>query len=81
MVMKMQEELDSLNDLVPPDLASGIDFYEEVKQFESELIKRALILMGGHQGKAARLLNMNSTTLNAKMKHYRIRLGQHDAGG
>lgn len=78
LVMKLQKELETLNEVVPPDIASGIDFYHEVAHFESELIKRALILMGGNQVKAAKLLNLNSTTLNAKVKYYRIKLGHHD---
>jgi len=31
--------------------------------------------INAHQGKAARLLNLNPTTLGAKIKHYRIQLG------
>jgi DNA-binding NtrC family response regulator len=48
----------------------GIDFYREVEQYEIELIKSALSQCGGNQTRAARLLQMKSTTLNAKMKHY-----------
>jgi DNA-binding NtrC family response regulator len=50
--------------------SDGIDFYEEVKRYEIELIKSALNRCGGNQTRAARLLRMKSTTLNAKMKHY-----------
>ena len=50
----------------------GIDFYREVEQYEIELIKSALSRCGGNQTRAARLLHMKSTTLNAKMKHYGI---------
>lgn len=48
----------------------GIDFYEEIERYEIELIKSALNHCNGNQTKAARLLGMKSTTLNAKMKHY-----------
>ncbi len=48
----------------------GIDFYNEIEQYEIELIKSALSHCGGNQTQAARLLRMKSTTLNAKMKHY-----------
>ena len=57
-----------------PDVAQGIDFYEEVSCFEIAFIKRALLLVEGHQIKAARLLNLNPTTLNAKVRGYRIRI-------
>lgn len=57
-----------------PDIDNGIDFYEEVSRFESELIRRALKKTGGNQKKAARLLNIRSTTLNAMVKRYRLDL-------
>lgn len=55
------------------DLSRGISFYDEVSRFEVELIKRALEMTGGHQSRAARLLGMNNTTLNSKIKSYNIR--------
>ena len=48
----------------------GIDFYDEVERYEIELIKSALEKCGGNQSRAARLLGLKSTTLNAKLKHY-----------
>ena len=56
------------------DIASGISFYDEVSRFEIELIRRALELTNGHQSKAAKLLGMNNTTLNSKIKVYNIRI-------
>jgi DNA-binding NtrC family response regulator len=47
-----------------------INFYEEVARFEIALIKTALYRAHGHQVNAARLLNLNSSTLNAKIKQY-----------
>ena len=52
----------------------GINFYEEVRRFEIDLIRRALEQTGGHQSRAARLLGMNATTLNSKIKTYNINL-------
>ena len=43
-------------------------------RFEIDLIKRALLQTAGHQGRAARLLNLRATTLNSKIKHYGITL-------
>ncbi|PWT82942.1 MAG: hypothetical protein C5B44_01350 [Acidobacteria bacterium] len=54
------------------DLAGGIDFYEEVTQFETSLIKLALEQTGGNQAKAAELLHIKPTTLNSKIKLYQI---------
>jgi len=49
------------------------NFYEEVERFESALIRSALRRTNGHQINAARLLNLNPSTLNAKIKQYHIR--------
>jgi DNA-binding NtrC family response regulator len=56
------------------DVTHGIDFYDEVRRFEIDLIRRALEQTGGHQSRAARLLGMNATTLNSKIKTYNIQL-------
>jgi DNA-binding NtrC family response regulator len=54
------------------DLTRGINFYDEVRRFEIDLIRRALDQTGGHQSRAARLLGLNATTLNSKIKTYNI---------
>ncbi len=54
------------------DLAGGIDFYAEVTEFESRLIKLALEQTHGNQAKAAELLRIKPTTLNSKIKLYKI---------
>ena len=56
------------------DLGRGINFYDQVRRFEIDLIRRALEQTGGHQSRAARLLGMNATTLNSKIKTYGISL-------
>lgn len=48
----------------------GINFFEEVRQFEVRLISRALELAGGNQARAAQLLGLGTTTLNYKVKTY-----------
>jgi DNA-binding NtrC family response regulator len=55
-----------------PEIGRGINFYDEVRRFEIDLIRRALDQTGGHQSRAARLLGMNATTLNSKIKTYNI---------
>ncbi len=54
------------------DLSRGVNFYDEVRKFEIDLIRRALDQTGGHQSRAARLLGLNATTLNSKIKTYNI---------
>ncbi len=56
------------------DLGRGINFYDQVRRFEIDLIRRALEQTSGHQSRAARLLGMNATTLNSKIKTYNINL-------
>ena len=56
------------------EIGRGINFYDEVRRFEMDLIRRALEQTGGHQSRAARLLGMNATTLNSKIKTYNISL-------
>jgi DNA-binding NtrC family response regulator len=54
------------------EIGRGVNFYDEVRRFEIDLIRRALEQTGGHQSRAARLLGMNATTLNSKIKTYNI---------
>jgi DNA-binding protein Fis len=72
LALKLLLEAQSLTEVTTLDVRSGIDFYEEVKRFEVDLIQRALSFTGGNQVRAAGLLNMKVTTLNSKIKHYDI---------
>lgn len=64
-------ELESTKSL---DISQGINMYDEVRLYETALIRRALRLTGGNQKKAAHLLGLLPTTLNDKIKRYQIRL-------
>jgi DNA-binding NtrC family response regulator len=56
-----------------PDAITGnSNFYEEVRRFEIRLIERALVQCGGNQTNAAQMLGLKLTTLNTKIKRYRI---------
>ena len=57
----------------PRDAPAEMSFYEEVRRFEIGLITRALRRARGEQKVAARRLGLKATTLNAKMKQYRMR--------
>jgi transcriptional regulator with GAF, ATPase, and Fis domain len=61
--------------LKPLDILGGINFYDEVQRFETHLIKMALSETGGNQAKAARLLGIKATTLNSKIKLFKIDIG------
>jgi DNA-binding NtrC family response regulator len=55
-----------------PDFERDLDFYELVRNFETNLIRRALHHTNGIQVQAARLLNIKKSTLNNKIKVYDI---------
>jgi len=55
-----------------PSVPDKIDFYREVRRFEIFLIKWALKRMAGSQVRASNLLKLDSTTLNKKIKAYKI---------
>jgi len=50
----------------------GIDFYREVQRFKIALIRAALVHANGQQKRAADLLGIHLSTLNAMIKRYRI---------
>jgi hypothetical protein len=54
------------------DANQSINLYEELREYEINLIRWALRQSGGKQKIAARLLGIKPTTLNNKIKHYNI---------
>jgi DNA-binding protein Fis len=72
MVRKILVEIEAMGMSPNFDVGGGIDFYDAVQKFEVSLIKSALLRTGGHQSRAAKLLGIKKTTLNAKIKHYNI---------
>jgi DNA-binding NtrC family response regulator len=62
------------------DIARGVNYYDEVRKFEMDMIRRALKQTGGHQSRAARLLGLNATTLNSKIKNFNIPPGEPKTG-
>src|ERR1043165_3304473 len=65
-------EVDELASTRPLDIKTGINIYDEVRRYEIELIRRALRLTNNHQVRAARLLGVKTTTLNSKIKRYKL---------
>jgi hypothetical protein len=66
------EELGSVGSAESAGVERGIDFYDEVRRFEIELIQTALRHTGGVQTEAATLLGLKPTTLHAKLKQYQL---------
>jgi len=67
--LTLLDAVDSLKSEPP-----ALKISDEVRRFETELIRTALERTGGNQARAARLLGVKHTTLNAKIKRYRIKL-------
>jgi DNA-binding NtrC family response regulator len=60
----------------PEHKRRSINLYDEVRRFETDIIRYALMRTGGHQRRAARLLGVKVSTLNAKIKRYNIQLDE-----
>jgi transcriptional regulator with GAF, ATPase, and Fis domain len=65
-------EIESLSTTQPAHQGDGIRLYDEVQRFETALIRHALGRTGGSQTRAAKLLGVKLTTLNSKIKRYKI---------
>ena len=73
-------ELESLGSMTAPTSTSerSLNLEDQVKRFEIELIRAALIKTRGNQALAARLLGVKHTTLNSKIKRYQIQHSRRD---
>jgi len=68
------EEISGLDKLPKTSVENGINFDEAIRDYEVLLIRRALEETGGSQRRAGSLLNLKHTTLNAKIKRFRIHI-------
>ena len=70
--LKLLEKPESLQSARPGAGEGSVKLCDEVQRFEIDLIRSALDRAGGNQVRAARLLGVKPTTLNAKIKRYKI---------
>lgn len=63
-----------------PGRGVGINLRDEVQRFEANLIKSALAYTGGRQRRAARLLGINVSTMNERIKRYKLNLTELKTG-
>lgn len=70
--LTLLDAVDSLRGAQSVSRDNHIRLQDEVHRFEADLIRAALEKTGGNQARAARLLGVKHTTLNAKIKRYRI---------
>ena len=62
-----------------PATKRTVRLHEEVRRFEIDLIRSALSRTAGNQTRAAQLLGVKITTLNTKIKRYKIAPVGYDA--
>lgn len=74
LVMSVLREIDAIERAPAGEPDGGGNLLSEVQRFESELIRNALVRTGGRQRRAARLLGVKVTTLNTKIRRYRIQV-------
>ena len=74
LALSLLREIASAENMTEAHGNNGIDLQAEVRRFESELIRSALIQTGGCQRQAARLLATKVSTLNTKIKRYKIEI-------
>lgn len=72
LALSLLREISSAENMDEGNGKHAIDLQSEVRRFETELIRSALIQTGGSQRQAARLLGTKVTTLNTKIKRYKI---------
>jgi DNA-binding NtrC family response regulator len=69
---KLLVELETVNESERVSLEENFNLYEQMKNFEADIIRQALYLTDNNQRLAAQMLGINYTTLNAKMKRLGI---------
>jgi len=69
LTLTLLRELEGVG-IEPSRTAEKFDLQSEVQHFEAELIRSALIMTGGRQRRAAKLLGMKVTTLHSKIRRY-----------
>ncbi len=70
--LALLSEVDSLRSAQAPRPDRSVRLQDEVQRFEIDLIRSALERTNGNQTHAAELLGVKLTTLNTKIKRYKI---------
>lgn len=78
LALTLLREIESLERQSDNETPADINLQDEVRHFEAELIRSALIRTGGRQRRAARLLGMKVTTLNTRIRRYGIVLNDDE---
>jgi len=73
--LTLLREVESLR--VTEPVRHRVRLHDEVQRFEIELINSALSRSRGNQTQAAQILGVKLTTLNSKIKRYKIPLNEY----
>ena len=76
----MLREVESLRVSQSDNGKRRVKLHEEVQRFEIDLIRSALGRTGGNQTRAAQILGVKITTLNTKIKRYKIEPVGYESG-
>jgi DNA-binding NtrC family response regulator len=72
LISELLSTLDSFSEHYRFEFSNGFNLLEHVQQYEADIIRHALRLTRGKQRAAAKLLGIKHTTLNMKIKRYRL---------
>jgi|SRR5215216_1492924 len=75
----MLDQMEAFRNVRAVSIRRGINLYDEVRRFEIDIIECALEQTSGNQARAAKLLGINQTTLNQKIKRYNIAVADYGA--
>src|ERR1044072_3967016 len=71
-LLALLDRIDALESEMHEDQADALDLRDEVNQFEAALIRAALAGTKGRQRRAARVLGVKVSTLNAKIRRHQV---------
>lgn len=77
--LHLLSEVESLRGAPASRIDGNVRLYDEVQQFETDLIRTTLDRTNGNQTRAAKLLGLKLTTLNTKIKRYKISVDRPEA--
>lgn len=69
---KLLYEVENITSPGRLQFGDGFKLSEQIQKFETDMIRHALYLTNGKQSDAARMLGIKLTTLNAKIKRFKL---------
>ena len=78
--LTLLREVESFRVSQSDNVKRRVKLHDEVQRFEVDLIRSALGRTGGNQTRAAQLLGVKITTLNTKIKRYKIEPVGYESG-